>query len=207
MRTYDRRRQHYYIVCLFLLLQVFHLRDICWERSQFLSKSFFGFVTFNIISYSLLLAELLTTHIASSPNDDDKNFYSHLFNGCYAVLLFIVVIFFLIYGVEVYFKVRGGFITIKPVQIGQNRVAGEGGAGEGDAAGCSSHETEPLQQEVELRPRINNSQLHQSRIGLLSQALMLMIIVGFLFSETLSEFWKTKVCIVSVLIFTNIVKC
>lgn len=53
-------------------------------------------------------------------------------------------------------------------------------------------ELKPLNVET-LRPQINNSQLHQSRIGLLSQALMLIIIVGFLFSETLSEFWKTKV--------------
>lgn len=30
-------------------------------------------------------------------------------------------------------------------------------------------------------------------VGLLSQALMLIVIAGFLFSETLSEFWKTKV--------------
>ena len=30
---------------------------------------------------------------------------SHIFNGCYAVLLLIVVIFFLIYGIQVYFKV------------------------------------------------------------------------------------------------------
>ncbi|KRT81422.1 hypothetical protein AMK59_5657 [Oryctes borbonicus] len=184
------------LVCFWA--EVFHLRDICWERSQFLSKSFFGFVTFNIISYSLLLAEVLTTHIASTPNDD-KHFYAHLFNGCYAVLLFIVVVFFLIYGVEVYFKVRGGFIA-KPV-----RIVGEAGSG-----ALSPQETEPLhedgkhqqqhdhqQQQDDLRPRINNSQLHQSRIGLLSQALMLMIIVGFLFSETLSEFWKTKVPVYS----------
>lgn len=34
-----------------------------------------------------------------------QSFYTHVFNGCYAVLLFIVVIFFLIYGVEVFFKV------------------------------------------------------------------------------------------------------
>lgn len=48
-----------------------------------------------------------------------------------------------------------------------------------------------------IEPRINNSQLHQSRVGLLSHALMLIIIIGFLFSETLSEFWKTKVPIKS----------
>ena len=44
---------------------------------------------------------------------------------------------------------------------------------------------------------INHSQLHQSRLGLLSQALMMMITVGFLLSETLSEFWKPKVDLTS----------
>jgi len=39
---------------------------------------------------------------------------------------------------------------------------------------------------------INVSQLHQSRLGLLSQALMMMVTVGFLFSETLEQFWKQK---------------
>ncbi|OWR55783.1 E3 ubiquitin-protein ligase MARCH2 [Danaus plexippus plexippus] len=39
-----------------------------------------------------------------------QNFYQHVFNGCYAVLLFIVVIFFLLYGVEVYFK-SGSLLT------------------------------------------------------------------------------------------------
>jgi von Hippel-Lindau disease tumor supressor len=83
---------------------VFHLQGIRWDKSQFLSKSLLGFVTFNIISYSLLLAEVITTTLAEPP-PNDPGFYSHLFNGCYAVLLFINVIFFLIYGVEVFFKV------------------------------------------------------------------------------------------------------
>lgn len=39
---------------------------------------------------------------------------------------------------------------------------------------------------------VDVSQLHQSRFGLISQALMLILIAGFLASETLSEFWKTK---------------
>lgn len=34
-----------------------------------------------------------------------QRFFTNVFNGCYAILMFIVVIFFLIYGVEVYFKV------------------------------------------------------------------------------------------------------
>lgn len=60
----------------------------------------------------------------------------------------------------------------------------------------NSQEVEPLQNESFLKSQINVSQLHQSRLGLLSQALMLIIISGFLFSETLSEFWKTKVGII-----------
>lgn len=40
---------------------------------------------------------------------------------------------------------------------------------------------------------INTSQVHQSRIGLLSMAMMLMVIVGFLTSEMLGDFWKQKV--------------
>ncbi|CAG9813303.1 unnamed protein product [Phaedon cochleariae] len=155
-------------------ISVFHLPGIRWDKPQFLSKSFLAFITFNVISFSLLIAETITTQLAKPPPDDPR-FYHHLFNGCYAVLMFIIVVFFLIYGVEVYFKVRGGFIT-KPLQLASNNL-----------------ETQPLRDEPDLRNRINLSQLHQSRIGLLSQALMLIIISGFLFSETLSEFWKTKI--------------
>lgn len=54
-----------------------------------------------------------------------------------------------------------------------------------DPVPSTSHSLQEQQQ-------INLSQLHQSRVGLLSQALMLFIVVGFLCSETLSEFWKTK---------------
>ncbi|ENN71778.1 uncharacterized protein LOC109543800 isoform X2 [Dendroctonus ponderosae] len=160
------------IVCFWA--EVFHLQGIRYEKPQFISKSFLGFITFNIISYGLLFAEFITTQLAKPPVDD-PGFYNHLFNGCYAVLMFIVVIFFLIYGVEVYFKVRGGFMS-KPLQLAN-----------------TNQESEPLRSAADLRPQINISQLHQSRIGLLSQALMLIVIAGFLFSETLSEFWKTKV--------------
>ena len=44
---------------------------------------------------------------------------------------------------------------------------------------------------------LNTSQLHQSRFGLLSQAVMMIITVGFMFSETLEQFWKTKVDLTS----------
>lgn len=199
------------IVCFWA--EVFHLQDIRWEKPQFLSKSFLGFVTFNIISYSLLLAEVLTTQFAVPPSHD-RTFYTHIFNGCYAVLLFIVVVFFLIYGVEVYFKVRGGFVR-KPVHLlaHSNRsgpsspIKRKVDPNDACAEPLTSAQSEikaaivkqnSIQHDEsadseEFRPDINNSQLHQSRIGLLSQALMLILIVGFLCSETLSEFWKTKV--------------
>ena len=45
------------------------------------------------------------TEIFRNRGDDRREFYAHIFNGCYAVLMFVVVIFFLIYGVEVFFKV------------------------------------------------------------------------------------------------------
>lgn len=128
------------------------MRDIRWEKSQFLSKSFLGFLAFNLLPYSLFGAELLSSHFFS-----DRSSYSHIFNGCYAVLLLIVVIFFLIYGVEVFFKIRGGFIAKTP-----------------------------------SNQDVNPSQVHQSRFGLLSQAIMLIVIVGFLTSETLGDFWKKK---------------
>lgn len=142
------------VVCLWA--EVFHLRDIRWEKSQFLSKSFLGFLAFNLFPYSLLAAEVLFSQLFAS----NRKTFSHIFNGCYAILLLIVVIFFLIYGVEVFFKVRGGFVY--------------------------DFGSMPTSQEV------NSSQLNQSRFGLLSQAVMLIVIVGFLTSETLGDLWKQK---------------
>ncbi|XP_059094689.1 uncharacterized protein LOC131889572 isoform X4 [Tigriopus californicus] len=144
------------IVCFWA--EVFHLQQIRWDRPRFLSKSFLGFLVFNLISYSLFIAELVLVWV----DHDDREFYTHIFNGCYAGLMFIVVIFFLIYGVEVFFK--------------------------------QAHVPKSPSRTIEaIDNAINTSQLHQSRLGLLSQALMMIITCGFLFSETLEQFWKTKV--------------
>jgi len=199
------------IVCFWA--EVFHLQEIRWDRPRFLSKSFLGFVTFNVISYSLLIAELLLIWFGQ----EHLHFYTHIFNGCYAVLMFIVVIFFLIYGVEVFFKVRGGFTVTKvPAVITsapqrrrkssrKNRSIDQGGQEIGnllDKDMIGSHlaipaaklASQPTMSETQL---VNSSQLHQSRLGLLSQALMMIIATGFLFAETLEEFWKTKVNLTS----------
>ncbi|XP_063238059.1 uncharacterized protein LOC134539731 isoform X2 [Bacillus rossius redtenbacheri] len=181
------------VVCFWA--EVFHLRDIRWEKPQFLSKSFLAFIIFNIITYSLLLAEFILTHF-SYKSAEEKNFYTHVFNGCYAGLLFIVVIFFLIYGVEVFFKVRGGFLNESPVTniaAGSRTPAAERVAESAATASLFAPEGPAPAGRPLPEQKIDVSQLHQSRLGLLSQALMLMMIVGFLFSETLSEFWKKKV--------------
>lgn len=165
------------IVCFWA--EVFHLRDMRWEKPQFLSKSFLAFVMFNAICYSLLLAEFYTIQLLDT-SEELKSFYTHIFNGCYAVLLFIVLVFFLIYGVEVFIKVRGGFLV--------------------DVMDSLRHRTETQMDEMQYLFHssqhgkvIDTSQLHQSRVGLLSQALMLSTVVLFLCSETLGEFWKNKV--------------
>ncbi|XP_071529516.1 uncharacterized protein [Panulirus ornatus] len=144
------------------LATAFHLRDIRCERPRFLSKSFCGFMTFNIVTYSLLIAEILLTR--ETETHEERSFLTHVFNGCYAVLLFIVVVFFLIYGVEVYFKLQvvGDLTGVAPPHRG-----------------------------------IDQSQLHQSRFGLVFQACMLMITVCFLFSDVLGGFWKNRVPLMS----------
>ncbi|ROT61502.1 hypothetical protein C7M84_020712 [Penaeus vannamei] len=173
-------------------ISAFHLRDIRCERPRFLSKSFCGFLTFNIVTYSLLVAEIILTRWTTTP--EERSFLTHVFNGCYAILLFIVVVFFLIYGVEVYFKVRGGFMSDTII------VGNSGGDQEEDQ---STHRLVPEQVVGEftgLAPPhrgIDQSQLHQSRFGLVFQACMLMITVCFLFSDVLGELWKNRVPLMS----------
>ncbi|XP_054156459.1 uncharacterized protein LOC128954879 [Oppia nitens] len=145
------------VVCFWA--EVFHLHDVNVERPTFLSKSFTGFILFNVVTYSLLMAELVLLTFAN-PTATDKNLFLSIFNSIYALLMLIVVIFFLIYGVEVYFKVRGAFI-----------------------------QEESIPQDL--------SQLQQSRLGLISQAVLLLITVLFMFSEVLGSFWKDKVPVLS----------
>lgn len=123
-------------------------------------------MAFNLLPYSLFGAEVLSSHLVA-----DRQSYSHIFNGCYAALLLIVVVFFLIYGVEVFFKIRGEF-TVDCV----------GGANI-SAAGSSSSSADD---------QVNLMQVHHARFGLLSQAVMMIVIVGFLASETLGDLWKDK---------------
>lgn len=203
------------IVCFWA--EVFHLRDV-QERPPFLSKSFLGFLAFNVITYSLLIAELVITN-TQIHTEEDKRFFSHVFNGCYAVLMFIVVVFFLIYGVEVYFKVRGGFLNDGefsiPLGIISFKTASNPSSSSNPGPSTSSaadhddkegeedkeevtvrlmkEEVLGMRQQVNYTQSVDTAQLHQSRLGLVSQAVMLIITVCFILSEILGEFWKKKV--------------
>ena len=75
----------------FVQFQVFHL-DVSVERSRFLSKSFTGFILFNVVSYSLLLAELVLLSFAN-PTDADKVFLVH-FIYCFFQVKFLFAGFF-----------------------------------------------------------------------------------------------------------------
>lgn len=209
------------IVCFWA--EVFHMQNV-QERPPFLSKSFLGFLAFNVITYSLLIAELVITN-TQIHTEEDKSFFSHVFNGCYALLMFIVVIFFLIYGVEVYFKVRGGFLNTG--DFSASPLINKSFKSSATSPSCLSSSDTPssmtsasrdknqeeedkdltvrlMKEEAVNRPlnvnfmrSIDMAQLHQSRLGLVSQAFMLIITVCFLLSEILGEFWKKKVDLVS----------
>lgn len=143
------------------------------RATQFLSKSFLGFLAFNILPYSLFGAEILSSHITKN-----RNAYASFFSGCYAILLLIVLIFFLIYGVEVFFKIRGEFIYDHNIQSTPS-------------TSTNLKPTEALL--ITNSHQINVAQVNHARFGLLSQAVIMIIIVGFLASETLGDFWKDKV--------------
>jgi len=146
------------VVCFWA--EVFHLESIRWDRPRFLSKSFLGFIAFNIINYSILVAELFLIKFGY----EDDEYYAHIFNGCYAGLMFIVVIFFLIYGVEVFFKITTESEEQKPM-VGSSKFCGI-------IQQTSQARGQKMERKEGITPTINASQLHQSRFGLLAQALI-----------------------------------
>ncbi|UYV74428.1 hypothetical protein LAZ67_11003522 [Cordylochernes scorpioides] len=140
------------LVCFWA--EVFHLSNLTFEKPGFLSKSIVGFVAFNLVTYSVLATELVLMH----STDNSPRF---IFKSVYALLMLVVLVFFLFYGVEVFFKVRGAF-----------RLSGD-------------------------QPGLNFSQLQQSRLGLVSQALILLLTTGFILSDVLGSRWKDKVPVLS----------
>ncbi|XP_048245675.1 uncharacterized protein LOC124144834 isoform X2 [Haliotis rufescens] len=114
-----------FLITGFSLIICSWAEDVHVNRSQtprFLSKSVLAFVLFNVVLYLLLCTVLLLTEIV--PNDEDLHLKAY--NGAVAVLLIILVVIFLIYGVELYFKVHGAFmedgVELDPHQVAMSRL-------------------------------------------------------------------------------------
>ncbi|XP_063423927.1 uncharacterized protein LOC134707810 [Mytilus trossulus] len=109
------------IVCFWA--EAFHLEGIDCDKPRFLSKSIIGFVVINVVISGLLITQLVATDI-EDPVISDKIY--RICNGCVGLLLIIAVVFFLVYGVEVYFKVRGAFnktqSNVDPWQLHMSRL-------------------------------------------------------------------------------------
>ncbi|XP_033728624.1 uncharacterized protein LOC117317795 [Pecten maximus] len=110
-----------FIVCFWA--EAFHVE---FERNQhrFLGKSFIGFFIFNLFIYCLLFVNMVLLDVV--PNDAYADLITKVTNGIFAGTMIIAVIFFLIYGVEVYFKVRGAFTNgdsdVDPWQLSMSRL-------------------------------------------------------------------------------------
>ncbi|CAG0907581.1 unnamed protein product, partial [Cyprideis torosa] len=76
---------------------------------------FLRFLTFNALTYSVFVTE--TILLALSSEEGQTSLLIRVFNGLYAALLFVVVVFFLIYGVEVYFKVSPTVCQLRPNDV------------------------------------------------------------------------------------------
>ena len=51
------------------------MRDVQERPSPFLSKSFLGFLAFNVITYSLLIAELVITNTQIHTEEDKVSYF------------------------------------------------------------------------------------------------------------------------------------
>ncbi|KAK3749143.1 hypothetical protein QZH41_009823 [Actinostola sp. cb2023] len=94
------------IICFWA--ETFHVEGLRLDKPRFLNKSSIGFIIFNVFLYLVLAVQVITIEVT----DYQTKVYLHnIFSGIFASLMFLVLIFFLIYGVELYYMVRGAFIT------------------------------------------------------------------------------------------------
>lgn len=113
------------IICYWA--ESFHLVGLQLDKPRFLTKSICGFLSFNVLVYVMLAAQVISNNVFSlnlASRIDD------VFNGCYAFLMFFVLVFFLIYGVEIFYKVKGAFMqdegngtSVNVGQLYQSRMA------------------------------------------------------------------------------------
>lgn len=92
------------IICYWA--ESFHLSGLQLDKPRFLTKSFCGFLSFNALVYVILIAQVILNNVL---NLKLASKFDEIFNGCFAFLMFFVLVFFLIYGVEIFCKVKGAF--------------------------------------------------------------------------------------------------
>ncbi|XP_022085187.1 uncharacterized protein LOC110976320 isoform X2 [Acanthaster planci] len=170
------------VVCFWA--EAFHLSDKQHSNPGFLRDSFCYFILFNVLLYILLVAQFITMETLSF----DHQLLSNIFNGCFAGLMTIEVIFFLVYGVEVFFKIKGAFTVnyhstnqLPAADIGQLNVNSMGQSPD------QSHDLSVIGANIKS---VDVSIMHQSRIGLLFQGLLQILMVLFLMLSVTEPQWR-----------------
>ncbi|UYV70305.1 hypothetical protein LAZ67_7002479 [Cordylochernes scorpioides] len=118
VRTFTTASTCHLHVVQAMIIMMFHLGNTRESSQQFLTKSLLAFVLFNVLIYSLLATQLFLLH--SSPLQVGNLFQAMIasaltvlvttvFNGLYALLMLVVLTFFLIYGINMFVKLRGQF--------------------------------------------------------------------------------------------------
>ncbi|XP_027056540.1 uncharacterized protein LOC113683492 isoform X2 [Pocillopora damicornis] len=101
-------------------VQTFHVVGLRLDKPRFLSKSSLAFIAFNVFLFLVFLAQFITIEIT---DEQGKVYLSNIFTGIFVVLMFLMLMLFLIYGVELYYKVRGAFITTEPSNVDITQAA------------------------------------------------------------------------------------
>ena len=92
------------VICFWA--ESFHLPGLQLDKPRFLTKSIFGFLAFNVVVYSMYIGQIISNNCLTSVWREQMN---AVFNSCFAFLMLFVLVFFLIYGVEIFCKVKGAF--------------------------------------------------------------------------------------------------
>eukprot|EP00794_Sanderia_malayensis_P016181 gene16181-17807_t len=95
------------IICFWA--EIFHIGVVTLDRSRFLTRTSVACAIFNVFVYMLLFAQLVSSKMSDIQL---KESLSEFFNITFAFLMFFVLVFFLIYGVEIFCKLKGEFTNV-----------------------------------------------------------------------------------------------
>lgn len=92
------------IICFWA--ESFHLSGLQFDKPRFLTKSFCGFAVWNAVVYIIFISHVIANKVLHLSVLSKINI---IFNACLALFMFCVLVFFLIYGVEIFYKIKGAF--------------------------------------------------------------------------------------------------